>query len=553
MSARPPVKLSRWSLSTQIFLAFALVVASTGAASLYAVAAVSALRHELGFLRQRALPLLDDLRQSAEALRGFDEALQRAAPEDLDWVVRLLPNARPYQRIDRIVARARREQALARPPQLARWVWQPQPALQVVEEELTPVRESQAARARMAGDMELGHAAGDLAGAADDSAAYELLASGLQRAIADRRLGDAARLAVEIRRTIRQVHVALGRAQNALENALAARASQAQRAESNLVAIVASTAGLSLLVSVLMLLASALALRPLAALTEVLRAFATGDRKRRAVARGAHEIAMLAEEWNRMADALDRRESQLLAQREELARAERLTALGHMAARMAHEVRNPLSSIGLNAEMLGEELQGDAAIDRREASELVAAIGAEVERLRVLTEGYLARTRPDQGDRKPVQCGELVREVVEFLRPELQQRNVTVQIGADQPVWAAADAAALRQLLWNLLRNAWEATGSGGRVWVQCRRSEAAGEPLAVLSVEDDGPGVPAPIATQIFEPFFSNKPHGTGIGLAVVQQIAKQHGGSVQLAAGQHGAGARFELALPACPAPDA
>ena len=544
-------------------MAFALVVASTGAASLYAIAAVSALRHELGFLRHQALPLLDDLRKSADALRGFDEALQRAAPEDLDWVVRLLPNARPYQRIDRILGRVWRQSQQARPSQLAQWVWQQPPSLTAVHTELQPVRQSAAGRLRMTGDSQLVAAAGDLASAADDAAAFDVLAAGLQRAIADKRLGDAARLVVEIRRMIRQVHGALGKAQAALERTLAVRAEGIARAEANLVAVVASTAALSLAVSILMLVASALALRPLQSLTSVLRQFATGERRARAKVQGAHEIAVLAEEWNRMADALDRRETQLLSQREDLARAERLTALGHMAARMAHEVRNPLSSIGLNAEMLGDELAADGEVgpnrggtsasrpDRTEARELVAAISAEVERLRELTEGYMVRARPVDNLRQWLDLTALVREVLEFLRPELEQRAVVVHVNAPpQPLVISGDAASLRQVLWNLLRNAWEAMAVGGQVWIGIEQVAADGDggtPMVHLSLEDSGPGVPSELGEQIFQPFFSNKARGTGIGLAVVREIARDHQGSVELVAAQRGHGARFLLRVPA------
>ncbi len=538
LKARRP----RWSLSTRIFLAFALVVAATGAASLYALASVAALRHELGFLRQQALPLLDEVRQSAEALRGFDEALQRAAPEDLEWVVRLLPNARPYQRVERVLSRSHRADQLARPPQLVQWLWQTKPPLPALDAELVPLRTSREMLDRIGQDHELAQAAGNLQRATTDAAAYDVLASGLQRAIADRRLPDAARLVVELRRMIRQVHGALGKAQVAFEKGLAARADQAQQAESNLVALVASTAALSLLVSVLMLLVSVVALRPLGALTEVVRRFAQGDRQARASAAGAEEIALLADEWNRMAGALTDREAQLLAQREELGRAERLTALGHMAARMAHEVRNPLSSIGLNAEMLGEELAAGQELDRSEARELVAAIGAEVERLRELTEGYLARTRPDQGSLQEFDLTALVHEIVEFLRPELDRRGVTVVIAAEPLALVHGDAGGMRQVLWNLLRNAWEAQQPGGKVWLEV----AVLGTEVVLAVEDAGPGVPEALAEQVFQPFFTNKAQGTGIGLAVVREIARQHQGTVQLVAGRYGTGARFEVVVP-------
>ncbi len=544
----PPTRLPiRWSLSTRIFLAFALVVACTGAASVYAVAAVSALRHELGFLRRQALPLLDELQQSADGLRGFDEALQRAAPEDLDWVVRLLPNARPYQRIDRILARVWRYAGLAQPSGLAGLVWQDTPAFQAVETELAPVRHSAAGRQRMVADAQLLACASDLSSAADDAAAFEVLAASLQRAIADKRLGDAARLVVELRRMIRQVHGAFAKAKSGLDRTLALRAEQAQRAESKLVAVVATTALVSFGVSVLMLLASLVALRPLAGLTAVVRQFAAGERSARAKMQGAHEIALLADEWNRMAEALDRREAQLLAQREDLARAERLTALGHMAARMAHEVRNPLSSIGLNAEMLGEELARPGDLDRGEAAELVSAIGAEVERLRELTAGYLVRARPT-ADRQWVDLVALVRELLDFLKPELQQRGVTVMFEPPDAAALPADPAALRQVLWNLLRNAWEAMAQGGTVWIEVAvdSDPQSGQKRARLAVEDSGPGVPAELADQIFQPFFSNKARGTGIGLAVVREIARDHKGTVALEPGLHGKGARFVVMVP-------
>ena len=116
-----------------------------------------------------------------------------------------------------------------------------------------------------------------------------------------------------------------------------------------------------------------------------------------------------------------------------------------------------MSSIGLNAEMLGEELAAGQELDRSEARELVAAIGAEVERLRELTEGYLARTRPDQGSLQEFDLAALVREIVEFLRPELDRRGVTVTIAAQPLALVHGDTGGMRQVLWNLLRNAWEA------------------------------------------------------------------------------------------------
>ena len=563
----------RLSLSTRIFLAFALVVACTGAASLYAIAAVAALRHELTFLRQSALPLLDELRQTTTELRSFDEALQRAAPQDMAWVVRLLPNARPYGRVDDLLRYTRQLALRTQPPPIARLVVQDRLQLPLLDAQLNELRTTNTLRQRMAQDAELSQAAGKLATAPTDAAAYEVLVGGLQRAIADRRLDDAARLVVEIRRMMRHVHVALEKSLRQLQTGLTDRFEDAERSERYLLAVVGSTAALNLLVSVLMLLASVVALRPLAALTGVVRQFASGDRKARASTRGANEISTLADEWNRMADALAQREDQLLAQREELARAEQLASLGHMAARMAHEVRNPLSSIGLNAELLGDELAAQPGGPPSEAAELLAAIGGEVERLRQLTESYLDRARPAPGQVRPVDLAKEIAKLLDFLAPELELRQVRVRSRLQPGLWVAGDAAALRQALWNLVRNAWEAMPDGGPLWLDLQEAPArAGssgprdqaslqdnpeddelpqlpaEACAEISVEDGGQGVAEPIQLDIFKPFFTSKASGTGMGLAVVQQIARQHRGQVQLQPGRHGKGARFVLILPLC-----
>ncbi len=537
----------RWSLSTRIFIAFAVVIACSGSASLYAIATVTSLRHELSFLRSRALPLLDALRKTTAELRGFDEALQRAAPQDLDWVVRLLPNARPYARVDQIIGQTRQAAQRSQPPPLARWVMPPRLPLSDLEGGLMALRQSDSVRQRVAADAELVQATGPLDAAVSDALLYDALARGVQRAIADRRLGDAARLVVELRRMIRHVHSGLEQTERQLERGLSERFEQAERAEGRLLWVVVATAGLSLLVSLLMLAVAVLALRPLAALTGLVRRFAGGDRQVRAATAGPAEIATLAVEWNRMADALAERETQLFAQREELARAERLAALGQVAARMAHEVRNPLSSIGLNAELLGEELQRPGGVDRDEARELLAAIGAEVERLRELTEGYLDRGRPAPTQLRPLRPAVLLRELAAFLEPELQRRGIRTVLALDESATVEADAASLRQALWNLVRNAWEATEGGGTLWLEVYPSDQDSQPGVALAVEDSGSGVPIALQARIFEPFFSHKERGTGIGLAVVREILRQHRGTADLQPARHGAGARLVLWLPA------
>lgn len=543
---------SRTSLSTRIFLAFAVVVGCSGAAAFYGIAAVVTLRHELGFLRQRALPLLDGLRLSATELRGFDEALQRAAPHDLEWVVRFVPNARPYHRVEQILAHTRALRDFSQPPRVARLVARQALPLPVLDSSLAALRSASGARERMVADPELVAAVEGLTATQTDAAAFDALVAALQRAIADKRLSDAGRIVVEIRRIIRHVHAALDDAQRDFERALEARFEEAERSEQNLTVLVGTASLLSLGLSVAMLLVMLATLRPMTTLTEVVRRFAKGDRDVRATVGGASEIGTLALEWNRMADALALREAQLGGQREDLARSERLAALGHMAARMAHEVRNPLSSIGLNAELLDEELDAGARLDPKEARELVRAIGAEVERLRDITEGYLDRARPAPAQHQRVLLGELAGSLYDFVRSELERRGIQAHLQAEPGVWAEADASLLRQALWNLLRNAWEAMPRGGPLWLEVHVCKAeSGETLAVLAIEDGGPGVPEDQREVIFQPFTTTKDRGTGIGLALVREVAMAHRGAIALVPGHHGEGARFELTMPVAPAP--
>ena len=538
----------RASLSTRIFVGFAIVVACFGAASFYAVAAVTTLRGELGFLRNRALPLLDQLRQSSVELRGFDEALRRAAPHDLDWLARFVREARPYQRASLIRERLAGLQAAVHTPRFAEIVTGAPPALPDLGVSLDDLARSTDARDRIARDPELLQALGGNFAAGDDALAFRSLVDGLERAVADRRLSDASRVVVEVRRLIRHVHSAMAEAERSFERTLDARFALAEQSESRLAMMVVSTSGVSLAVAIAVLLVMLASLSPMRVLAEVVRRFAAGDRKARADTRGAREVHALAVEWNRMADALAERESQLGSQREDIARSERLAALGHMAARMAHEIRNPLSSIGLNAELLDEELTGGVR-NADEARELLQAISSEIERLRTITEGYLNRARPMAPERRRVDLVDLVGNLLDFARGEMERRGVHVQVDAHERCWCDADARLVRQALWNLVRNAGEAMPGGGQLWIAVVRQpdpEGTARDGVLIVVEDSGPGVDSAAAARIFEPFFTTKERGTGVGLALVREIFTVHGGRVGLGRPRHGGGACFELWLP-------
>ncbi|MEZ4366671.1 MAG: ATP-binding protein [Kofleriaceae bacterium] len=291
----------------------------------------------------------------------------------------------------------------------------------------------------------------------------------------------------------------------------------------------------AVVVGLLITIWATLTLRPLRRLREGARRIGAGDHGGRIDERGPAEVADLAREFNAMAHAVEERQR-------ELVRSERLAAIGKMAAMITHEVRNPLSSIALNTELLGDEL--DALAASPEARELCRAITREVDRLTGITEDYLALARAPKPRTAPQALGELVTATAEFLREELTARGVALELelAADLPP-APIDAGQLRQCLINLVRNAAEALADrpGGTIRLVTRRLEAG----LAIEVIDDGPGIPADLRPRLFDPFFTTKAGGTGLGLAISQQIARDHGGQLQVES-DPGAGATFRVIVP-------
>ena len=281
-------------------------------------------------------------------------------------------------------------------------------------------------------------------------------------------------------------------------------------------------------------------LEPLPRLHERVLAVARGDLSRDVLRSSRDdELGRLTNEFERMVEALSERDAQLI-------RAERLAAIGRMAAHVTHEVRNPLSSIGLNVEMLGDELSdaGD------EARALMAAIQREIDRLGGITEEYLRLARLPRPRLAPDDLTELVRSVERFVGPEMEQAGVTLSVVTREVPRVAIDEPQLRQALLNLLRNAREAMPGGGRVQVTLEpaaRGEGAGDPAGVrLRVEDDGQGIPPDVREQIFDLFYTTKERGTGLGLPLTHQIVVAHGGQLRCLPRQP-RGTVFELWLPA------
>jgi signal transduction histidine kinase len=226
-----------------------------------------------------------------------------------------------------------------------------------------------------------------------------------------------------------------------------------------------------------------------------------------------------------------------LAVERSLAHAEKLAAIGELAARVAHEIRNPVTAARSLAQQLCEE--PGAAFPTEHA-----LILAELERVERQVAALLRFARRDEFRFEPVALGPLVRDTLDAFRSRLEAAGVTVAVETADGVTARADREKLRQVLVNLLENALDALADGTPAKrVACAVSSANG--TAAIEVIDSGPGVPADALAHLFEPFFSLKSHGTGLGLAIAKRTVDAHGGRISAAPGPE-CGLRFRIELP-------
>lgn len=220
---------------------------------------------------------------------------------------------------------------------------------------------------------------------------------------------------------------------------------------------------------------------------------------------------------------------------QEMLRHEELARLGEMGAVMAHEIRNPLAGIKGFAQLV------ESATNLQEAHRCAEKIITQSLRMEGLVNDLLSLTRQDQGERELVDCTLLVQECVSLIRMEADPERINITVTADEQIQIMALPDRLRQLLFNLLKNGLQAMPDGGLLSV---RLASAGQ-RATLSVSDSGIGIPPDHLPHIFEPFWTSKPKGTGLGLALCRKIAAEHGGRLTVAS-KPGVGTTFTLILP-------
>jgi signal transduction histidine kinase len=226
----------------------------------------------------------------------------------------------------------------------------------------------------------------------------------------------------------------------------------------------------------------------------------------------------------------------------ELLVSERMATVGRLSLKVAHEVRNPISAIELNAEMLGEIIGARPEADMDEARGLVLAIRDQVTALDALTDEYLAFARFPRPQFEEESINDLLRELADFVRPVATHQGLTVTVHTDPDVPTMdVDRALLRQAVLNLVKNAFEVLSAGGTVTIASRLDGEAAE----IVVSDTGPGISPEVGKRLFETFFTTKPQGTGLGLGIARQITEEHGGELRWQ-NAPGGGASFTIWLP-------
>ncbi len=230
----------------------------------------------------------------------------------------------------------------------------------------------------------------------------------------------------------------------------------------------------------------------------------------------------------------------------EARRSERLAALGQLSAGLAHEIRNPLGVIKGSADMLNQKLRDAQPV----VAELAGYISAEVNRLNTLVARFLDFARPGQLELRSVRLPEVVDHALALVQQQLPDAKVEVERRyAENLPEALADEHSCEQAFINLILNAYQAMdGQGGKLSLSISPQNSAGVEGVVVSVKDTGAGVPPELREQIFNPFFTSKKEGVGLGLSIVAKIVDDHRGWIRLES-DSAHGAHFRVFLPAAP----
>jgi signal transduction histidine kinase len=220
--------------------------------------------------------------------------------------------------------------------------------------------------------------------------------------------------------------------------------------------------------------------------------------------------------------------------------AERLAELGTLTGGLAHEIKNPLSTVQLNLQLLQEDIGPDNPAYSRVASRL-NTVKNETFRLREILDDFLRYAGRIELDRRPTDLRQLLEELVDFYAPQTQLQRVQLRLQAGEPVTISVDPKLLKQAVLNLMINGTQAMTTGGDLILKL----TADRDSAKIDVIDTGPGIAPDTLAKIFDAYYTTKRGGTGLGLAMARRIIREHSGDLT-AASEVGKGSIFTITLP-------
>jgi len=282
--------------------------------------------------------------------------------------------------------------------------------------------------------------------------------------------------------------------------------------------------------------------RPIHRLVEGTVRIANGDFSQAIVDTSRDEVGELARSFNEMTSQLVHTRQRMEDANRQLVQHEKLASIGRMAATIAHEIRNPLTSVKLNIQKVAEE--------EHFAETVQAHIGLSLEgidQIERFIKELLNFTRVQELSLERWPVAQIVDESLKVINDTLTQKKIVVERACDDdlpPVLADADK--LRQVFLNVLRNAHEALGSGGKITIACDTVPEGPRTMVRVRIGDNGPGIPEKDRPNIFEPFYTTKPSGFGLGLANARKIVEQHNGSIAVGK-KRGRGSLFVILIPA------
>jgi len=282
--------------------------------------------------------------------------------------------------------------------------------------------------------------------------------------------------------------------------------------------------------------------RPIHRLVEGTVRIAKGDFSQGIVDTSQDEVGDLARSFNDMTSQLVQTRERAEDASRRLVQHEKLASIGRMAATIAHEIRNPLTSVKLNIQKVAEE-EGFA-----EAVKAHLGLSLEgIDQIERFIKELLNFTRVQELALERWSVDQIVDESIKMVKDVLAAKGIVLErsCAAGLPP-IHADADKLRQVFLNVLRNAHEALGSGGRISIACDTVRDGRRTMVRVRIADDGPGIPEKVRPNIFEPFYTTKPSGFGLGLANARKIVEQHNGTIAVGK-KRGQGTAFDILIPA------